>query len=60
MKENIEKVLEGNFNMPDPYYGGNQVFEYVYQIVARTCPKILEFLRTRLVQFKCQKILKKL
>jgi len=52
MKENIEKVLEGNFNMPDPYYGGNQVFEYVYQIVARTCPKILEFLRTRLVQFK--------
>ncbi|MEE2987377.1 MAG: hypothetical protein VX667_06280 [Nitrospinota bacterium] len=49
MKENIEKILEGNFNRPDPYYGGNQGFEYVYQIVARTCPKILEFLRTRFV-----------
>ena len=38
----------GNLEVPDPYYGGDQGFELVYEMVARTCPKILEHLKTKL------------
>lgn len=37
----------GDLNVPDPYYGGGKGFETVYDIVNRTCPKILEFLKAR-------------
>jgi protein-tyrosine phosphatase len=36
-----------DLDVPDPYYGGGKGFEIVYEIVDRTCPKILEFLKTR-------------
>jgi protein-tyrosine phosphatase len=36
---------DGDLNVPDPYYGGGKGFEIVYEIVNRTCPKILEFLK---------------
>ena len=38
----------GNMEVPDPYYGGDQGFELVYEMVARTCPKILEYLKSKL------------
>jgi protein-tyrosine phosphatase len=37
-----------DFDVPDPYYGGGKGFETVYQIVKRTCPKVLEHLKTKL------------
>jgi protein-tyrosine phosphatase len=39
-----------NLEVPDPYYGGDQGFEMVYQIVERTCPKILEYLKTKIAK----------
>jgi len=39
---------DGNLEVPDPYYGGGQGFELVYEMVARTCPNILDFLKTKL------------
>ncbi len=38
----------GDLEVPDPYYGGDQGFENVYQMVARTCPKVLDHLKTQL------------
>lgn len=38
----------GDLDVPDPYYGGPTGFETVFQIVDRTCPKILEYLKPRL------------
>jgi protein-tyrosine phosphatase len=38
----------GDLEVPDPYYGGDSGFENVYQMVERTCPKVLEHLKTRL------------
>lgn len=32
----------GDLQVPDPYYGGEQGFEHVYQIVERTVRKLLE------------------
>ncbi len=34
----------GDFQVPDPYYGGPQGFEKVFQIVKRTSQKLLEAL----------------
>ena len=48
----FDPMNNGDLDVPDPYYGGNQGFEYVYHIVARTCPKILEFIRPRLAPLK--------
>ena len=39
----------GDLEVPDPYYGGDQGFENVYQMVERTCPKVLDHLKTKLV-----------
>ena len=38
----------GDLEVPDPYYGGEKGFELVYQMVERTCPKILEHLKAKL------------
>jgi protein-tyrosine phosphatase len=39
-----------NLEVPDPYYGGDNGFEMVYQIVERTCPKVLEYLKRELTK----------
>jgi protein-tyrosine phosphatase len=39
---------KGDLEVPDPYYGGGKGFEIVYKMVERTCPKILENLKTKL------------
>lgn len=38
---------QGQLDVPDPYYGGNNGFDIVFHMVQRTCPKILEYLKTR-------------
>lgn len=43
----FDPEANGDFDVPDPYYGGGKGFEIVYEIVDRTCPKILEFIKTR-------------
>ena len=39
-----------DLEVPDPYYGGGKGFETVYQIVERTCPKVLDHLKTMLAK----------
>ncbi len=39
-----------NLEVPDPYYGGDKGFETVYQIVERTCPKVLDHLKAKLAK----------
>jgi protein-tyrosine phosphatase len=57
--EGIEKIrmfrsfdpqAEGNLDVPDPYYGGNQGFDNVFEMVSRTCPEILDFIRKEKLQ----------
>lgn len=43
----FDPEANGDLEVPDPYYGGGKGFEIVYQIVERTCPKILEFLKSQ-------------
>lgn len=38
---------DGNLEVPDPYYGGDQGFQNVYAIVDRTCPQLLDYVKTR-------------
>ena len=38
----------GDLDVPDPYYGGQQGFENVFRMVDRTCPKILAHIKSRL------------
>jgi len=37
---------EGNLNVPDPYYGDQQGFEVIYQMIYRACRKLLKNLST--------------
>ena len=37
----------GDLDVPDPYYGGSQGFETVYQMVERTCPPLLDYIKSR-------------
>jgi len=37
----------GDLNVPDPYYGGAGGFDHVFEIVNRTCPRILQFIKDR-------------
>ena len=37
----------GDLEVPDPYYGGDQGFQTVFAIVDRTCPKLLNYIKTR-------------
>ena len=39
-----------DLEVPDPYYGGGKGFETVYQIVDRTCPKVLDHLKAQLAK----------
>jgi len=39
-----------DLEVPDPYYGGGKCFETVYQIVDRTCPKVLDHLKAQLAK----------
>lgn len=34
--------MNGDLDVPDPYYGGQEGFEEVYQIVTRSCKKFYE------------------
>ncbi len=47
MFRSFDPEANGDLNVPDPYYGGGKGFEIVYEIVNRTCPNILEFLKDR-------------
>lgn len=47
MFRSFDPESNGDLNVPDPYYGGGKGFEIVYEMVERTCPKILEFLKNR-------------
>ena len=38
----------GPEDVPDPYYGGDSGFEHVFDIVHRTCPKILDHVKSQL------------
>jgi protein-tyrosine phosphatase len=35
----------GNREVPDPYYGGQRLFEEVYMILARSCEGVLEYVQ---------------
>ena len=37
----------GDQDVPDPYYGGTKGFDVVYQMVKRTCPKILAHIKSQ-------------
>ena len=39
---------KGDLEVPDPYYGEGRGFELVFEMVERTCPKILDHLKTML------------
>jgi protein-tyrosine phosphatase len=43
---------KNDLDVPDPYYGGDKGFETVYQIVDRTCPKVLDHLKIKLSKKK--------
>ncbi len=36
----------GQMDVPDPYYGGDAGFEKVFDIVHRTCPEVLSYIKT--------------
>ena len=40
--------LEGGVEVPDPYYGGDQGFENVYDIVERSCRSLIADLKQRM------------
>jgi len=48
----FDPLAEGDLDVPDPYYGGNQGFENVFDMVSRTCPEILDFIRKEKLQPK--------
>ena len=39
-KQKVKMMLE-NGNIPDPYYGGDEGFEHVYQLLHKACQKFL-------------------
>jgi protein-tyrosine phosphatase len=41
-----ENLSTKPLDVPDPYYGGDEGFDNVFDIVHRTSPKILEFIKT--------------
>ncbi len=40
-KQKVKMILD-NSNVPDPYYGGDEGFEHVYQLLHEACQKFLE------------------
>ncbi len=45
MFRSFDPEADGDLDVPDPYYGGDKGFDLVFNIVHRTCPKVLEYLR---------------
>jgi protein-tyrosine phosphatase len=43
-----ESVARGELDVPDPYYGGDEGFERVFQICRAACEGLLDHLRARL------------
>jgi len=43
----FDPQANGHEDVPDPYYGGSSGFENVFDIVHRTCPQILEYVKPR-------------
>ena len=41
----------GAQDVPDPYFGGSKGFEQVYQMVKRTCPPLLDYIKSRFLNF---------
>ena len=44
----FDPEADGDLDVPDPYYGRNDGFEHVFQIVHRTCPPILEYVKSQM------------
>ena len=44
-KEKVKMILE-NINVPDPYYGGVEGFEHVYQLLDKACQQIINNIKT--------------
>tara|TARA_B100001115_G_C15450417_1_gene211933 strand:+ start:90 stop:518 length:429 start_codon:yes stop_codon:yes gene_type:complete len=40
-KQKVKMILE-NGNVPDPYYGGDEGFEHVYQLLHEACQNFLD------------------
>ena len=40
-KQKVKMILD-NCNVPDPYYGGNEGFEHVYQLLHEACQNFLD------------------
>lgn len=47
MFRSFDPDSNGNMDVPDPYYGGDSGFDLVFQIVKRTCPAILDHLKSK-------------
>ena len=44
----FDPEVDGDLDVPDPYYGRDDGFEHVFQIVHRTCPPILEYVQSQM------------
>ncbi len=49
MFREFDPAHNGDFDVPDPYYGGGKGFETVFDIVNRTCPPLLDFIKRELL-----------
>jgi protein-tyrosine phosphatase len=45
----FDPECNGDEDVPDPYYGGGDGFEHVFEIVHRTCPEILKYITSELI-----------
>jgi protein-tyrosine phosphatase len=43
----FDPECNGDQDVPDPYYGGTKGFEEVYSMVKRTCPPLLNYIKSR-------------
>ena len=44
----FDPEANGDLDVPDPYYGKDDGFEHVFQIVHRTCPPILAHIKSQM------------
>ncbi len=44
----FDPEANSDLDVPDPYYGRDDGFEYVFQIVHRTCPSILDYVKLQM------------
>ena len=47
----FDPECNGAQDVPDPYFGGPKGFEEVYQMVKRTCPPLLDYIKSRFLNF---------